>query len=266
MKPTILFSSRVSASNNIATNLIDLGFKPVGDSQWIYDSIDLIDTKVDHILNISTNVEGDYIIVLSPHRSKAKLPALTTHIPGNWTSADFGGKPFTLNIALPSVKIEILKALFRHGRDLVSNGWSVSYEVDHHGPTIEKPIIFVEIGSGEEEWINNEAGFAVASAVFDVVNMELDGKIRRRPSFFGIGGGHYAPKFTRLALNNDMPFGHMLPKYKVDSITLDVFKQAIYKSIDPVDSIVVEKKGINARQRDIVLNMADEVGVKVVKM
>jgi len=57
-----------------------------------------------------------------------------------------------------------LRALARH----CPEGYQVSYEVTHHGPTtLVHPSFFVEIGSTEKEWGDPVAGRAVAEAVLD---------------------------------------------------------------------------------------------------
>ncbi|MEM4248170.1 MAG: D-aminoacyl-tRNA deacylase, partial [Candidatus Nanoarchaeia archaeon] len=41
----------------------------------------------------------ELIIVASSHKSEAGIPMLNCHAPGNWSSADLGGKIKTLSIA-----------------------------------------------------------------------------------------------------------------------------------------------------------------------
>jgi len=155
--------------------------------------------KKDSILELPVkriNEWPGYVLVLSPHKSERKLPCLTVHIPGNWGKAEFGGKDRTLNIAYASKMLQILKGLKKYGKELEERGWRISYEGDHHGPTVEKPIIFVEIGSGEREWQSAEAGEVVGKAVGEAVKRDE----KKEGSYLGVGGGHYAPKFTKLAL------------------------------------------------------------------
>ncbi|MEM4295815.1 MAG: hypothetical protein QXS91_03345 [Candidatus Anstonellales archaeon] len=61
-------------------------------------NIDML--EVDNLLDFSCN---DECIVLSPHRSKDKKPAITVHIPGNAGKAHFYGMDFMLNISSPYV-------------------------------------------------------------------------------------------------------------------------------------------------------------------
>jgi D-aminoacyl-tRNA deacylase len=261
MNPIVVFSSKNTASKNIAQHLLTLGFEKTGESEWRYKNIRMVDSKVDSILNVPTDFQEDYIIVLSTHKSEMSLPTLTVHIPGNWDSADFGGEPRTLNTAYAGKMLQILKGLKKHGSELEKSGWQVCYEVDHHGPTCKKPIMFVEIGSTEKEWKNEEAGMAVAKAVFDGINKDEEQEF----CYFGAGGGHYAPKFTKLALEKNMAFGHILPKYRADSIAEDTFKQAVEKNVEKLKAVVLDWKGLNKEQRDRILSLAERFSVEIIR-
>lgn len=264
MIPAILFSSRAEisenvASVNIAKELVSLGFEPSGDGEWKFGKARLIDTKFDRALNVPTDFEADYLVVLSPHRSEAEFRSLTAHIPGNWDRADHGGQPRTLNIAFASMQKALLRKM--HEKNAKCGlAFNVNYEVDHHGPTIGKPIIFVEIGSSEKEWKNPLAAKVIAESVFEAITERENGKPE---TFFGVGGGHYAPKFTKLALEKDMAFGHMLPKYRADSLAEDTFRQAIEKNVEEVEKIMLDKKGVNKEQRGKVEKLAKDFGIGI---
>ncbi|MEM4335836.1 MAG: D-aminoacyl-tRNA deacylase [Candidatus Anstonellales archaeon] len=261
MHPIIIFSSKNIASKNIAEHLIKLGFEKTGENEWKYKNIRMIDTKVDSILSVPTDFEEDYIIVLSSHKSEMSLPTLTVHIPGNWDSADFGGEPRTLNVAYAGKMLQILKGLKKYGSELEKQGWYICYEVDHHGPTCKKPIMFVEIGSMEKEWINEHAGEVVAKSVFDAISKDEDQAF----CYFGVGGGHYAPKFTKLALEKNFAFGHMLPKSRAGSVGEDTFKQAIEKNVEKLKAIVLDWKGLNKEQKDRVIELAKKFNLEVIR-
>ncbi len=266
MIPSILFSSMTSvaenhASDNISRELMGLGFEPSGEGEWKCGKARLIDTKFDRSLNVPTDCEGDYFIVLSPHRSEMKLQSLTVHIPGNWDKAEHGGSPRTLNISYASMQKTLLQKM--HWKNLKYNlGFNVNFEVDHHGPTISKPIIFVEIGSSEPEWKNPLAAKVIAESVFEAIT---EGGTRNsgQETFFGVGGGHYAPVFTRYAIEKGMAFGHMLPKYRADSIAEDTFRQALEKNVEPPAAILLDKKGVNKEQREKIEKLANQYGIEI---
>ena len=43
----------------------------------------------------------------------------------------------------------------------------------------------------------------------------------------GIGGGHYAPRFSEVALSRRVSFGHMLPAYAMDLPNDDYIRRSI---------------------------------------
>ena len=47
--------------------------------------------------------------------------------------------------------------------------YKVTMEATHHGPLIEKPCIFIEIGSTEAEWTDRIAGFVVAKTIAETI-------------------------------------------------------------------------------------------------
>ncbi len=280
MIPAVLFSSDISktenaASSNIALELMKLGFGQKSENEWHCENAKLIDTKFARSFEVQTDFEADYFIVLSPHRSEAKFQSLTVHIPGNWDSAEHGGKPRTLNVSYASVQKSILQKM--HSKNaLYGLDFNVNFEVDHHGPTIKKPIIFVEIGSSEEEWKNPLAAKTIAESVFETINgkeTESESKIHKTETenpepgtFFGVGGGHYAPLFTKCAIEKNMSFGHMLPKYKADAIAEDTFRQAIEKNVEPITALLLDKKGVNKTQREKIEKLAKEFEMEIVQV
>lgn len=245
--------------------MLGLGFKKISDVEWTFpnSNVRVLDTQVEMILDIPTEFSTDYLVVLSPHKSKEGKPMLTAHFPGNWSSANFGGKPHTLNIAYGKKIADIIKGICTHAKTK-NLDFEVVLEVDHHGPTCNVPIIFVEIGSTEMEWGNKRAAEVIANAIFNTVNNNetQDAKLK---TIFGIGGGHYAREFTEMILNNDRIVGHILPKYKLDALTEDTFKQAIEKNIEKISEVVVLKESLNAIQKKKVKELCEKFGVEYVE-
>lgn len=248
--PTILYSSNVIASKNIAKHLIETEFEEI--ELGIYknkENIKLYDTKVKNMIEIySPEKIKDYAIVLSPHSSASKKPSLTTHIPGNWGIAEAGGKSFTLNIGYGSLMRSLLIKLHK----LNTINYDVSYEADHHGPTVDYPMIFVEVGSSIEEWNNQKACSIVGDAVMDVLN-----GFKNVDNFIGIGGGHYAPKFTKISLNEEKAFSHILPKYH-KNIKPNMLKQAFEKNVEEIKGFIIDKKSLSSSKRKWFIKVLEE--------
>jgi D-aminoacyl-tRNA deacylase len=250
----VLFSSKNPASNNIARRLAEMGFEEKGESEWMWNCHRMLDTKAESILDVPTDFQTDWLLVLYTHRSEKKFPAFTVHIPGNWDKAEMGGSPRTLNIAYASRMKDLLRALSEKN----TLGLSVNQEVDHHGPTCKLPIIFIEIGSSEEEWGNRKAAEIVAEAVMDSINEK-----KIYPSYIGAGGGHYAPFFTKLVLESEEAFGHILPKYQAANVGADTLRQAVEKNVEKVDALIYERKSFKAPERDRLFAIAKEIGLEV---
>ncbi len=251
--PTIVFSSQDIAGSNIADKLIrKFGFERKGD-RWVKGELELIqiETKLvdaEHLYNKET----DFLVFISKHRSETGKPCLTAHTQGNWGKAELGGKPKTLCICFPSKMKIVLKEM----NSLNDLGWQVCAEADHHGPLTNAPSIFVEIGSSENEWRNEQATEIVASAVMKMLESK-----ETFPAAFGIGGGHYAPSFTKVILESEYAIGHMLPKYYIDEIDFECFRQGVEKSAEKTEVALLDWKGMNKEQRDKVLGFLKELNI-----
>jgi D-aminoacyl-tRNA deacylase len=150
--------------------------------------------------------KADTMVFLSRHRAESRIPTLTVHPIGNFGKADYGGREGTLVPAAPDLMTSLLRTLTREAKGLP---FQVGLEVTHHGPYLETPTLFIEIGSSEDTWGNEDAARAVAHALLNVEVLEA-------PIAVGVGGGHYAPRFTEASLGKKVSFGHMIPNHVAD--------------------------------------------------
>jgi len=152
-----------------------------------------------HAAGVDTGIDADLVNFLSRHSSVNPVPVLTVHATGNFGAAELGGSPRTLAPAAPAMMHATLRALAQY----CPEGYRVSYEVTHHGPTaVCHPSFFIEIGSTEKEWVDPVAGRAVAEAVLYATPLNVIPLI-------GLGGTHYAPRETAIALSTRGAFGHI---------------------------------------------------------
>ncbi len=250
----ILFTSKNIASRNIAQKLIqNHGFAESGENRWKFGETEMIETNAETVLDVPTDFDTDLILVLSTHKSKAGGKMLTAHFPGNWNDAKFGGDPKTLNTAYGSKLKLLIRELQKANKDL---DWPLFIEADHHGPTCKVPIMFVEIGSTEEEWNNEEAAEAVAEAVSEFLK-----KDERFESVFGIGGGHYSREFTKLLLETELAVGHVAPKYAIDGLDEEVFRQALEKNVEEIKKVIILKKETNSSQKKKIIELVEKYGL-----
>ncbi|MFW9935850.1 MAG: D-aminoacyl-tRNA deacylase [Candidatus Thorarchaeota archaeon] len=213
-----------------------------------------------HADNLDNQFSADLFIFASRHKSAAFQPALLTHIPGNWADADLGGKPSTLCIAPPSAMKIALHTLLSERERLGLTDWACGLEATHHGPFIEStPVLFVEIGSTEQEWQNPVAAEIVARTIVSVAQQYQT----PYPVALGFGGPHYCPGFTRLNVETSYAVSHVIPKYHLDTVSKSLIAHAIQRS-DPAPTLAaLDWKGMRGSQRDEVISLAENLGLKV---
>ncbi len=146
-------------------------------------SVDQLHLHLDHVdrtVGLELGVRIEEVVFLSKHRAASGKPTLTMHPIGNFGRADYGGREGTLVPASPSFLGGLLRALSSSAKGLP---FEVSYEVTHHGPFLEVPTTYVEIGSDETKWGNVDAAIAMAEALLNWTPAEgpTVGRHRRRP-------------------------------------------------------------------------------------
>ncbi|RLM72639.1 D-aminoacyl-tRNA deacylase [Halorubrum sp. Atlit-26R] len=151
--------------------------------------------------------DPEFLAFVSRHSGETgKL--LTAHVTGNFGGAEYGGEPESLARAAPGAEKRVVEALARHAPD----GYEVGIECTHHGPTdVSVPSLFVELGSDEPQWEDPDAARAVARAVLDLrgTGADLPDAEGRPRHVVGFGGGHYAPRFTRIVRETEWAVGHV---------------------------------------------------------
>ncbi|GAB7092027.1 D-aminoacyl-tRNA deacylase [Halorubrum luteum] len=148
-----------------------------------------------------------FLVFVSRHSGETGA-LLTAHVTGNFGPAEYGGDPDALARAAPGAEKRVIDALARHAPD----GYDVGIECTHHGPTdVSVPSLFVEVGSDTPQWEDPAAARAVARAVLDLqgTGPDLVGSDGRPRHVVGFGGGHYAPRFTRIVRETAWAVGHV---------------------------------------------------------
>ena len=125
-------------------------------------------------------------------------------------------------------------------------------EVTHHGPTImNTPLLFMEIGSSEEQWRNEIAAEIVALSALDVINKKLP---KNTITCLGIGGPHYCPNFNKLIQSHEYATGHIIPKYVLENMNLNMIKTALTRTIPQCTRVILDRKGIPSGARQLIDN------------
>jgi D-aminoacyl-tRNA deacylase len=201
--------------------------------------------------------DATLIVFVTRHSSQSGTPTLSVHTPGNLGPAELGGLPKTVSTAPATAMRNALKALeyFKQGMQLK---YEVSYECTHHGPSLNTPTMFVELGSSPEQWSDTRAAEAVAHAAILAI---AKSDISENTAVLGIGGTHYNKHFTRMALEDAEVFGHMIPKYALQLADTDMLKQCIAKTVEKVDSAILDWKGIKSENKIALLAALQETGL-----
>lgn len=234
----VIISKQDLAGQNIKDHLERSGFKDI-----IEVEEDIIFAKVD--------LKED-LIFASRHKSESEIPTLTVHTTGIFNEdTTYGGKAFTLSQANPSKMRIAIEELMKLKKEM-NLSHEVCLEVTHHGPCLDTPMFFIEIGSNKDEWIKPENGDVITKAILNT--------IKRQDKFInviGFGGPHYAKRFTEKMLKTNYAFGHICPKYMIASLTEDLIKQMIEKS--NAKKAIIEK---DCKRKDFIKQVLDKLGVE----
>jgi D-aminoacyl-tRNA deacylase len=203
------------------------------------------------------NMIDDVIIFLSKHSSGKGIPSFTVHPEGNWTEDNsLGGRPKSLSVSSPSRMLGVLQAMSKSNK----TGIKESYEATHHGPLLDHPSFFVELGGNDETIRNKEYAEFVAKAVASSIGSKAEyGKVA-----IGIGGMHYSDKFTRLAIEGKYAFAHIMSKYYASCTGM--IKTSLERSDEKVDTAVIEWKSIKANEREIIVRELGALGIDYAKV
>jgi D-aminoacyl-tRNA deacylase len=162
--------------------------------------------------------DPDLLVFASKHAGETG-PLLTAHHTGNVGPADHGGEANSLARACPNAHARVLAALDAHAPE----GYAVGTECTHHGPSdVGAPSMFVEVGSGPDQWTDPAPTRAVARAILDLRGVPADrpgATDRDRRHLVGLGGGHYAPRFERVVRETDWAVGHVAADWGLDAVS-----------------------------------------------
>jgi D-aminoacyl-tRNA deacylase len=199
----------------------------------------------------------ELVVFMSRHSSLSGTPTLSVHTPGNLGEAELGGIPRRVSVSPANAMRDALKAMARLKQELRLD-YEVSYECTHHGPSLDVPAMFSELGSSPKQWNDPQAAEAVAHATMAAVSRF--GSFPAR-ALLGIGGPHYQSKFTRLALESDVAFGHMIPKYAVSAVDPELLKQCIGRTLEKTQLAVLDWKGIKGEDKAPLLETLKDAGI-----
>jgi len=164
-----------------------------------------------------------------------------------------------------------LKNIFVELNNNVKEPYEVTLEATHHGPYLEKPVLFVELGSNEDYWKDKNGGNIVAKSVINAIkkynnsnsiknenninsdlknkNNLMDGKSSYE-SIFVVGGSHYSHVGNKVMLQSNLAVGHICAKYNLDNLDENLLNQAMEKC--RAKFVLLDWKGLGKEKARIV--------------
>ncbi|HJJ47192.1 MAG TPA: D-tyrosyl-tRNA(Tyr) deacylase, partial [Methanocorpusculum sp.] len=200
----------------------------------------------------AVNPYADLVIVVSRHSSINPVPVLTVHPAGNYGIAQLGGNDRELGRSSPTW----MKSVLQNQAKFAPEGYRVSYEITHHGPTdFPIPFFFVEVGSTEKEWNDEKAYTAVAKSV-----------LYANPSsnsipLIGFGGTHYAVRQSVIGIETKGAMGHMMHTRDVGNVTAAIVSQMVEKS-GPAVAAYMDRKALSKQEINHIESILRELGIE----
>lgn len=278
MKVVIVASKLDEASRNIGNRILELGkFEKVegispyetyrqDNNYLVWHTKGLVE---DDITDLDKYFEPEVYLFVFRHLGRAESPRLTVHPTGNFTLpkenslVPYRGQPHRLAFVHPAYMKEALKFMTKYVQDK-GLSYSVSYEVTHHTPTeLKKPVMFLEIGDTPEHHKDKNAIDAAAETALHLMKTIPEAC----DNCIGIGGRHYADRFTRKVLSENLGFGHFIASYAMPDITPEVVEQALDKTIGGVKYAVIDSKDAGkSEDRNKIIQVLEKRGVEIVKL
>jgi len=213
--------------------------------------------------NITDIIEKPELVVfISRHSSLSGTPTLSVHTPGNLGEAQLGGIPRRVSISPANTMRKALTVMMRLKEEMNLN-YEVSYECTHHGPSLDVPAMFAELGSSLKQWNDSKAAEVVAHSVMEAVSKFDDFPAK---AVLGIGGPHYNKKFTKIALEKEKAFGHIIPKYALPIVDLEILRQCVKNTLEEVELAVLDWKGIKGQHKPKIIEMLEEIDLPFEKL
>ena len=200
-------------------------------------------------------------IFLSRHSADSGIASLTAHSTGNFSQeARFGGSGRELGRSDPALLKTYLRTLWKHRGE--AEGYEITMEATHHGPTsLQKPVLFVELGSSEKHWGDRKAAGVVASALMEsLTHREIWTKVA-----VGFGGTHYPEKFTKLLIEGEYAFSFVAPKHALEHVDEGIVGQMLQRTSAPVRYAILDWKGLGPHKEKIV-RLVKQFGLEEVRV
>jgi len=254
----LAYSKRDPAGSGMASEIKDM----MGEEFSLSDkSCELIEVDREILYVNESYFEGfDYLAVLSRHSGTPNHPIFTAHVSGNFGRARYGGDHFKLSMAIPSLMKEYLISVSKRAEEI---GYWVGFEPTHHGPTLDIPTAFLEIGCDERAWRDERGLKAAAESILEAIESWKEGKFVAAIAF---GGPHINDHFTRVELFTKFAIGHAARKLDAEWVDGEMVRQAISRNGEPTRVAIVDNKGLKGEDRERIEGALKDLGLEVIRV
>ena len=264
----VVASSTDLASATLAKSLInEQGFQPTGVSllgKPVYQKGSLLLAFFEGMIVSPPNLDEFFnpqaYIFLSRHSAESGIASLTAHTTGNFTDeAKSGGVARELGRSDPSLLKNYLSSLSKRKERV--GGYEITMEATHHGPTsLQKPVLFVEIGASEKHWGDAKAAAVVGEALIE----SLTERTIWSKAAIGFGGTHYPERFTKFVIEEDIALSFVAPKYVLEHVDDRMVGQMIQRTTTQVKYALLDWKGLGAHKEKI-RGLVSQFGLEAIR-
>jgi len=201
----------------------------------------------------------DSYVFLSKHASESGTLALTCHSTGNFSEAQFGGFPRQIAIPHPHLQKSYMKHLWAKRNNF--SKFEITIEATHHGPTaLNKPALFIEIGTTQKEWNDKNLCESVAKIIVEEVCKEPE----KHKVAICFGGTHYPQKFNKELIEGEFALGTVVPKHALDNLD-DVLFSHILDRNKEAKYALVDWRGLGKNKQKVV-NLIQNTDLEMIKI
>jgi D-aminoacyl-tRNA deacylase len=201
----------------------------------------------------------DSFVFLSKHAAESGVLALTCHSTGNFSDAKFGGNNRQVAIPHPQLQKSYLQKLWENKNNF--SNFQITIEATHHGPTaLNKPTIFVEIGTTEKQWNNIALCDSVVKLVLEVLKEEQ----KSAPVAICFGGTHYPEKFTKELIQGKHALGTVIPKHGLDYLDQELFSHILERN-SMAKSALLDWGGLGQNKQKV-LDLLSQTDLEVIRL
>jgi D-aminoacyl-tRNA deacylase len=201
----------------------------------------------------------DGFVFLSKHAAESGVLALTCHSTGNFSEAKFGGNNRQIAIPHPHIQKSYLQKLWQNRNNF--SEFQITIEATHHGPTaLNKPSIFIEIGTTEKQWNDSILCNSIAKIVVEVMKSEQ----KSNPVAICFGGTHYPDKFTNELIHGKFALGTVIPKHALDFLDEELFSHILDRN-NMAKTALLDWGGLGQNKQKV-LDMLNNTNLEIIRL